>query len=896
MPSGWITRTTTPFSGSRRTPRQDDIQKAYRKLARKYHPDVNKDAGAEARFKEISEAKEVLERSREARRSTTGTARPGSNAQQHGGAPPPGAEEFGFDFGGRGRSGGFDFGDLGGGAGGSGFSSFFEMLFGGGARRAASSGARARPVVLGAAPTTRRASSSASRKRRAAASARSRSADPATGEARDLRVKIPAGVRPGQRIRLAGKGGAGSGGGTAGDLYLQVEVAPHPALPARRRGPPHPPAGHAVGGGPGRRGRGADARRPGQRAHPARLLVGPQDPPARQGLRRRASGGAGDLFAEVRIVVPAGAERRASASCSRSSAEVTLQGPGERTERAHGPQQTDPEVAGSGRGRAQSLGGAPRPSGGRRRAPARRPPRAARRAGAAPARSGWRRRPPTVAERGRAKSSGAARRSRAARAEAGKIYVTQRLQQMLVAGRGRGQAPEGRVRLGRAPAARRSTVGRRRCRRRASCSSTASTRDRLLAALQAVRGSQRVTSADPEAAYEALEKYGIDLVAQARARQARPGDRPRRRDPPRHPHPVAQDQEQPGADRRARRRQDRDRRGPRAAHRARRRAGVAQGPRDLLARHGRAARRRQVPRRVRGAAQGGAQRDQAERGPRHPVHRRAAHHRRRRQDRGLDRRRQPAQADAGARRAALHRRHHARRVPQAHREGRRARAPLPAGAWSIRRRSRTRSRSCAASRSASRSTTACSIQDNALVAAAVLSHRYITDRFLPDKAIDLVDEACATIRTEIDSMPQELDERHPPHHAARDRGGGAQEGEGQGQSQERLEALRKELADLKEQGRRAARPVGEREGGDRRRCASCARRSSRCATRSRRPSAPTTSTRRPSCATASCPQLEAQLREAEAKAAPATAGRACCARRSPRTRSPRSSRAGPASR
>jgi ATP-dependent Clp protease ATP-binding subunit ClpB len=50
------------------------------------------------------------------------------------------------------------------------------------------------------------------------------------------------------------------------------------------------------------------------------------------------------------------------------------------------------------------------------------------------------------------------------------------------------------------------------------------------------------------------------------------------------------------------------------------------------------------------------------------------------------------------------------------------------------------------------------IQDAALVEAAVLAHRYITDRFLPDKAIDLVDEACAVIRTEIDSMPQELDE------------------------------------------------------------------------------------------------------------------------------------------
>ena len=49
------------------------------------------------------------------------------------------------------------------------------------------------------------------------------------------------------------------------------------------------------------------------------------------------------------------------------------------------------------------------------------------------------------------------------------------------------------------------------------------------------------------------------------------------------------------------------------------------------------------------------------------------------------------------------------------------------------------------------------IQDQALIAAATLSNRYITDRFLPDKAIDLVDEACAMIRTEIDSMPMELD-------------------------------------------------------------------------------------------------------------------------------------------
>jgi len=89
------------------------------------------------------------------------------------------------------------------------------------------------------------------------------------------------------------------------------------------------------------------------------------------------------------------------------------------------------------------------------------------------------------------------------------------------------------------------------------------------------------------------------------------------------------------------------------------------------------------------------------------------------------------------------------------------------------------------------------IQDNALVAAAVLSHRYISDRFLPDKAIDLVDEACAMIRTEIDSMPADLDEatrrmmRLEIEEAALKK-------EKDKASRDRLETLRKELADLKE--------------------------------------------------------------------------------------------------
>jgi ATP-dependent Clp protease ATP-binding subunit ClpB len=90
------------------------------------------------------------------------------------------------------------------------------------------------------------------------------------------------------------------------------------------------------------------------------------------------------------------------------------------------------------------------------------------------------------------------------------------------------------------------------------------------------------------------------------------------------------------------------------------------------------------------------------------------------------------------------------------------------------------------------------IQDNALVGAATLSNRYISDRFLPDKAIDLVDEACAMIRTEIDSMPAELDAttRRVMQLEIEE---AALKKETDKASQERLETLRKELADLKEE-------------------------------------------------------------------------------------------------
>lgn len=104
------------------------------------------------------------------------------------------------------------------------------------------------------------------------------------------------------------------------------------------------------------------------------------------------------------------------------------------------------------------------------------------------------------------------------------------------------------------------------------------------------------------------------------------------------------------------------------------------------------------------------------------------------------------------------------------------------------------------------------IHDNALVAAAGLSHRYIADRFLPDKAIDLVDEACATIRTEIDSMPTELDAitRRVMQLEIEE---AALKKEKDAVSRERLTVLQKELADLKDQEHALAAQWQHEKGG-----------------------------------------------------------------------------------
>lgn len=224
---------------------KDDIQKAYRKLARKHHPDVNKDPGAEAKFKEIGEAYEVLKDPEKRRRYDQFGSAWKDAARQSGGSPRWQNIDFDFGFGpgagpGAGRAGGIEF-DLGG----SGFSSFFDMLFGGGGPGAGGPGAGGRPFTTefhttgrgvrrsGAdieAPITLTLQEAAQGGQRELVLT-----DPASGERKNVSVTIPKGLKAGQRIRLAGQGREGSGGGERGHLFLKVDIAPDPRFQLQGR-------------------------------------------------------------------------------------------------------------------------------------------------------------------------------------------------------------------------------------------------------------------------------------------------------------------------------------------------------------------------------------------------------------------------------------------------------------------------------------------------------------------------------------------------------------------------------------------------------------------------------------------------------------------------------------
>jgi len=204
--------------GVEKTATAEEIKKAYRKLARKYHPDVSKEPDAEQRMQEINEAKAVLS-DPEKRLAYDQLAQQYHSGQDF--QPPPDWDS-GFEFSGR----GFEEADLGE------FSDFFANLFGQGSRqRGRGDGGRgyqmrgedrhAKVVIdlkdayLGATRSITLLAPQADAQGRV------------SSKEHTLNVRIPKGVKAGQHIRLSGQGSPGIGGGPAGDLFLEIHFTPN---------------------------------------------------------------------------------------------------------------------------------------------------------------------------------------------------------------------------------------------------------------------------------------------------------------------------------------------------------------------------------------------------------------------------------------------------------------------------------------------------------------------------------------------------------------------------------------------------------------------------------------------------------------------------------------------
>ncbi len=210
--------------GVARDATQDEIKRAYRKLARKYHPDVSDSSDAEERFKELGEAYAVL-KDPEKRAAYDQLGANWKDGQDF--RPPPGWDD-GFEFSGEGGEGfrrdGY------GGVGGEQFSDFFEKLFG---QSRAGGGYTARPAFhMHGEDRYARISIGLRDSYTGATRSITLHAPELTDDGhlvtrdRLLNVKIPKGIRDGQKIRLAGQGGPGVGKGKAGDLFLEVEFRP----------------------------------------------------------------------------------------------------------------------------------------------------------------------------------------------------------------------------------------------------------------------------------------------------------------------------------------------------------------------------------------------------------------------------------------------------------------------------------------------------------------------------------------------------------------------------------------------------------------------------------------------------------------------------------------------
>ncbi|MES1941374.1 heat shock protein DnaJ domain-containing protein [Salinisphaera sp. T5B8] len=220
--------------GLERDASEDDIKKAYRRMARKYHPDVSKEADADDRFKEANEAYEVLKDPE--KRAAYDRIDPERARAQTGFQPPPGWDH-GFDFSGSAHA------DPG--ADGSTFSDFFESLFGRGFAGARSTGGTRRShgfgQGFGQGFGPRRGQDhiarveldledafTGGRRRVTLRSPEVNELGQTVERSRSLNVTIPKGVREGQQLRLAGQAKSGNTADTPGDLLLEIGFKPHP--------------------------------------------------------------------------------------------------------------------------------------------------------------------------------------------------------------------------------------------------------------------------------------------------------------------------------------------------------------------------------------------------------------------------------------------------------------------------------------------------------------------------------------------------------------------------------------------------------------------------------------------------------------------------------------------